>query len=115
MVGSGDPEGVVRTVARSRRRGMRAKVRMRTVVASVFAVALVLTACSKNTSGGSGSTTTAGGGSPSSATSASPTLNVPLKTAGVLTIGACIPAPGFENGTLANPTGFEVDIVNEIA
>ncbi len=92
---------------------MRARVRMRASVASVFAVALVLGACSKSTTGSSSTTTSSS--STTSSAPASPTLNVPLKTAGVLTIGACIPAPGFENGTLDNPTGFEVDIVNEIA
>ncbi len=93
---------------------MRSTFRLKTLAVPLFALAMVLSACGKSSNAGStGGTATTGGSAPTSASS--PTLNVPLKTAGVLTIGACIPAPGFEEGTLADPKGFEVDIVNEIA
>jgi polar amino acid transport system substrate-binding protein len=93
---------------------MRSTFRLKASIVPMFALALVLAACGK--SGSAGSTTgTATTGGPSTTSGASPTLNVPLKNAGVLTIGACIPAPGFEEGTLDDPKGFEVDIVNEIA
>jgi polar amino acid transport system substrate-binding protein len=45
---------------------------------------------------------------------------VPTKTAGVLTVGFDVPAPGFWNGrvtgtTIKNPTGFEAQLAQAIA
>jgi polar amino acid transport system substrate-binding protein len=39
----------------------------------------------------------------------------PLSTPGTLLVGAEFPAPPFEIPPLSNPTGFEVDLINEIA
>ena len=59
---------------------------------------------------GGGSKSSSGGGGATTATSEAPTLK-----AGVLTVGAEFPAPGFLNPPRSNPTGFEADLANEIA
>ena len=58
---------------------------------------------------GGGSKSSSGGGE-TTATSEAPTMK-----AGVLTVGAEFPAPGFLNPPRSNPTGFEADLTNEIA
>src|SRR5580765_5293874 len=47
--------------------------------------------------------------------SADACANPPVNTAGQLLVGAEFPAPPFEIPPLSNPTGFEVDLINEIA
>jgi polar amino acid transport system substrate-binding protein len=109
------------------RRQMRRAVQS---VLGIAAVALAVSACggsSKNTTSSAPSSAPPAAGSSSSAapatsasTPASTAAQLPLKTEGVLTVGACVPAPGFINGkasgnTIPNPTGFEVDVANEIA
>ena len=62
-----------------------------------------------------------GGGSKSSSsgstTASTGTAAAQAQTmhAGVLTVGAEFPAPGFLNPPRTNPTGFEADVANEIA
>ncbi len=99
-------------------------------IAGVVTVALAVAACggsSKDTtSTAAGSTPPAAGGSSteapatSASTPVSTAAQLTLKTPDVLTVGACVPAPGFINGKasgneIPNPTGFEVDVANEIA
>jgi polar amino acid transport system substrate-binding protein len=54
------------------------------------------------------------------ATASATSRSVPTKTAGTLTVGFDVPAPGFWNGrvtgsTIKNPTGFEAGLVQAIA
>jgi polar amino acid transport system substrate-binding protein len=57
-----------------------------------------------------GGSKSSGGGDTTAATQKAQTM-----TAGVLTVGAEFPAPGFLNPPRTNPTGFEADLTNEIA
>src|SRR6185295_16739094 len=59
--------------------------------------------------------TTAPTSSGSASASADACANPPVNTAGQLLVGAEFPAPPFEIPPLSNPTGFEVDLINEIA
>ena len=70
---------------------------------------MLLAACGKSTP--ATSPTTPGGTSGSTNPCATP----PVNTAGTLLVGAEFPAPPFEIPPLSNPTGFEVDLINEIA
>lgn len=78
---------------------------MRRFVALALGTVLLAAGCgggSKSSSGGGETTTTA-------------TPQAKTMKAGVLTVGAEFPAPGFLNPPRSNPTGFEADLANEIA
>jgi polar amino acid transport system substrate-binding protein len=60
---------------------------------------------------GGGSKSSSGGGETTTAAAS----EAKTMKAGVLTVGAEFPAPGFLNPPRSNPTGFEADIANEIA
>jgi polar amino acid transport system substrate-binding protein len=62
---------------------------------------------------GGGSKSSSGGGETTATTTAAPQAQT--MKAGVLTVGAEFPAPGFLNPPRTNPTGFEADAANEIA
>jgi polar amino acid transport system substrate-binding protein len=74
---------------------------------------LVLVACGSNSPPSSSATQ----GTPSSGGSASANAcaNPPVNNEGTLLVGAEFPAPPFEIPPLSNPSGFEVDLVNDIA
>jgi polar amino acid transport system substrate-binding protein len=83
---------------------------MRRLVSLVLALVFLLAACGGDddeaappTEAGE-TTAEAGGGH-----------DVPTKRPGVLLVGAEFPSPPFLNPPRENPTGFEVDIANEIA
>jgi polar amino acid transport system substrate-binding protein len=61
---------------------------------------------------GGGSKSSSGGGDTTGTTG---TQQAQTLKAGVLTVGAEFPAPGFLNPPRTNPTGFEADLANEIA
>ncbi len=79
---------------------------MRRFAALALGTVLVAAGC------GGASKSSSGGASTASST-ASP--QAPTMHAGVLTVGAEFPAPGFLNPPRTNPTGFEADVANEIA
>ena len=62
-----------------------------------------------------GATTAAGGGGTETEATTEAAADLPLMEEGVLTVGAEFPSPPFLNPPRENPTGFEVDIANEIA
>jgi polar amino acid transport system substrate-binding protein len=75
---------------------------------------LVVVACGSNSSSNSTTPPVATGTSTGTA-SAGACATPPVNTAGTLLVGAEFPAPPFEIPPLDNPTGFEVDLINEIA
>ena len=75
----------------------------RFVVLALGTVLLVAAGCGGGSKSSSGGDTTA-------ATQQAQTMK-----AGVLTVGAEFPAPGFLNPPRSNPTGFEADLTNAIA
>ena len=75
----------------------------RFVALALGTVLLLAAACGGGSKSSSGGDTTA-------ATQQAQTMK-----AGVLTVGAEFPAPGFLNPPRSNPTGFEADVANEIA
>jgi ABC-type amino acid transport substrate-binding protein len=87
------------------------------VVAIVLALSLVGAACAKKSPSGGGSpaaSESAPGQSPSGA--ASPTLpQLTLLKAGTLTVGSCLEYQPFEYTKNGKLTGFDVDIMEEIA
>lgn len=79
---------------------------MRRLVALALGTVLLAAGCgggSKSSSGGTTAATSTG------------TPQAQTMKAGVLTVGAEFPAPGFLNPPRSNPTGFEADVANEIA
>jgi polar amino acid transport system substrate-binding protein len=74
---------------------------------------LVLVACGSNSS--PTSSTTQGTSSSGGSASADACANPPVNNAGTLLVGAEFPAPPFEIPPLSDPSGFEVDLINEIA
>jgi polar amino acid transport system substrate-binding protein len=79
---------------------------VRRLVALALGTVLLAAGCgggSKSSSGGTTAATSTG------------TPQAQTMKAGVLTVGAEFPAPGFLNPPRTKPTGFEADVANEIA
>ena len=79
---------------------------MRRFAALTLGTVLLAAGCGGGSKSSSGSTTA----STSTAAAQAQTMH-----AGVLTVGAEFPAPGFLNPPRTKPTGFEADVANEIA
>ena len=79
---------------------------MRRFAALALGTVLLAAGCGGGSKSSSGSTTASTG----TAAAQAQTMH-----AGVLTVGAEFPAPGFLNPPRSNPTGFEADVANEIA
>jgi len=79
---------------------------VRRFAALTLGTVLLATGCGGGSKSSSGSTTA----STSTAAAQAQTMH-----AGVLTVGAEFPAPGFLNPPRTKPTGFEADVANEIA
>lgn len=77
----------------------------------VATMALVSTACAKNSNEGAGSTTPPGTVSPSSP--GVPTFDT--VKAGFITVGSCLDYPPFESVKGGNPTGFDVELTEAVA
>ncbi|MDX6483438.1 MAG: polar amino acid transport system substrate-binding protein [Gaiellaceae bacterium] len=79
---------------------------MRRFAALALGTVLLAAGCDGGSKSSSGSTTASTG----TAAAQAQTMH-----AGVLTVGAEFPAPGFLNPPRTKPTGFEADVANEIA
>jgi len=87
--------------------------------ALIAALALVigtigLAACGSSDDSTTGGSTTSGGGG-TSTTGGGGAANLGLAQDGTLTVGSDIPYPPFEFGDAPDYTGFDVDVVNQIA
>lgn len=94
---------------------------MRTMPKRLLAISaalsmMALAACgSSNTATPTTQSTTTSTATGTASGSTNPCPNPPTNAAGELLVGAEFPAPPFEIPPLSNPTGFEVDVINEIA
>jgi polar amino acid transport system substrate-binding protein len=76
---------------------------------------LVLAACGSGSSPSSSTTQATSTTSGSATGSSDACANPPVNNEGTLLVGAEFPAPPFEIPPLSDPSGFEVDLINEIA
>ncbi len=87
----------------------------RVLLLTAFLLSLLALASACGGDGDGGATTAAGAGATRTEETTEAAADLPLMEEGVLTVGAEFPSPPFLNPPRENPTGFEVDIADEIA
>ena len=87
----------------------------RVLLLTAFVLSLLALASACGGDDDEGGTTAAAGGATETEATTEAAPELPLMEEGVLTVGAEFPSPPFLNPPRENPTGFEVDIADEIA
>jgi polar amino acid transport system substrate-binding protein len=87
----------------------------RVLLLTAFLLSLLALASACGGGEDEGATTAAGAGATRTEETTEAAADLPLMEEGVLTVGAEFPSPPFLNPPRENPTGFEVDIADEIA